>query len=131
MERNFEPEFVFNVSRSSGPGGQNVNKVNTKAELRFDIKNSSLLSDDEKLLITKNLEKKLTLDGILIITSSETRSLLQNKENCISKFYAIIEKALIVPKIRKKSRPSKAWHQERLNEKKLISEKKQNRKKDF
>ncbi len=129
--KTLDTEFVFSASRSSGAGGQHVNKVSTKAELRFDVKKSTLLTDDEKLKILDRIANKLTLDGVLIITSQATRSLLQNKQICIKKFYAIVELALIDPKIRKKVKPSKAWHAERLDDKKRNATKKQNRKKDF
>ncbi len=128
MERNFNTEFIFSAVRSSGPGGQHVNKVSTKAELRFDVNKSLLLNPEEKILVLENLKNKLTKDGLLIITSQETRSLSENKKICISKFYEIIEKALIKPTIRKKVLPSKTWHKNRLEDKKKNAQKKEIRK---
>ncbi len=68
--RKFENEFVYSTSRSSGPGGQNINKVNTKVELRFSILNSQLLSDDEKELIGRKLRNKINKDGELVLSSA-------------------------------------------------------------
>ncbi len=129
MEKDFESEFVFISSRSSGAGGQHVNKVNTKIELRFNINNSNLLNTEEKLLIYKKLSNRISKDGILQIISQESRSQIRNKKKCIDKFYEIIEQALIIPKKRKKLRPSKKWHRKRLKNKMFNSEKKENRKK--
>ena len=125
----FSPEFSFKTSRSSGPGGQNVNKVNTKVELSFDVENSALLLDEEKERIKNNLASKLTKDFVLIITSQSERTQLRNKEECIRKFYEIIEEALKVPKKRKKLKMSKAAIEKRLKQKKHTSEKKDSRKK--
>jgi len=127
--KNLEPEFVISATRSSGPGGQNVNKVSTKAELRFNVRNSQILSEEEKSLIIEKIENKLTEEGWLIVSSQVSRSFDTNKNECISKFYKIIQNALFRPKKRKKTLPSKQWHQERLDEKKHISDIKENRKK--
>ena len=120
--KNLEPEFTITATRSSGPGGQNVNKVSTKAELRFNVRTSQILSEDEKILILEKIENKLTEEGFLIVTSQVSRSFDTNKNECISKFYKIIEKALFRPKKRRKTLPSKQWHQERLDEKKHTSD---------
>lgn len=122
------PELVFCTSRSSGPGGQNVNKVNTKVELRFDIPNSGVLSEEEKSIILVKLKSRINNDGILIITSQEERSQLKNKENTIEKFYALIIKALTPVKPRRRTRPTAASKLKRLTEKKKRGEKKSLRK---
>lgn len=129
--RDFSSEFVFITSRSGGAGGQNVNKVNTKAELRFDIEKSQLLSETEKLTLKEKLKNKITNEGILQIVSQEERSQLKNKELCINKFYEIVTKALIKRKKRKKIEIPQSLIEERLKEKKRKSQKKDLRKKDF
>jgi ribosome-associated protein len=127
-ERLFDPELEFSTSRSSGPGGQNVNKVNTKVELRFNIIASILLSDDEKDLLMEKLKNRINSLGKLIIVSQEERSQLKNKENAIRKFYQLIQKTLIPPKSRKPTGPTLASRHRRLEEKRKLSEKKQDRK---
>lgn len=130
-ERNFEKEFEFITSRSSGKGGQHVNKTDSKVELRFNVPDSNLLTDDEKELLNKNLSTKINKDGILQVVSQKSRSQLKNKKTCIKKFYELIEKGLQIPKKRKKTfRPLK-WNKKRLEEKQKQSEKKDRRRKDF
>jgi ribosome-associated protein len=126
--RGFEDELNFSASRSSGAGGQNVNKVNTKVELRFDILASQYLSDEEKALIIQKLTSQLTNENILLISSQETRSQLQNKELVIEKFYQLISKALTQRKKRKPTAPSATSKEKRLQSKKKTSEKKELRK---
>lgn len=126
-------ELNFSFSRSSGPGGQNVNKVNTKVELRFNINNSAILSEEEKFLLISKLEKQISNENELIIISQATRSQLNNKEDAILKFYDIINKALKPQKVRKPSKVTKAAKERRLKHKKVVSEKKvrRNFKDDF
>ncbi len=125
--KDFTAEFSFTSARSSGPGGQNVNKLNTKVTLEFDINGSSLLTDDEKALINSRLANKINSRGILKISSQSERTQLANKEQSVAKFYKLIEQALKVQKKRKKSKPSKAAIQKRLDNKRMQSEKKQSR----
>jgi ribosome-associated protein len=122
-------EFQFLTSRSSGPGGQNVNKVNSKVELRFDVQNSSLLSDDQKDILLKKLATKITSEGILSVVSQRDRSQLVNKEDTIEKLYLLIEKALKPVKPRKNTRPTKGSVERRLTTKRIKAEIKQNRQK--
>lgn len=126
-ERNFENEFNINASKSSGPGGQNVNKVSTKIELRFKISDSILLSDEEKEIINQKLRTRINNEGELLLISQSERSQLQNKELAIEKFYALIEKALLPVRKRKPTKPSYASKIRRLEHKKLVSKKKANR----
>lgn len=123
------PEFQFLTSRSSGPGGQNVNKVNSKVELRFDIPNSLLLTDDQKEILMVKLANKITSEGIISVVSQRDRSQLSNKEDAIEKFYLLIFKALKPVIRRKKTRPTKSSVEKRLGEKRIKSEIKQNRQK--
>lgn len=127
MERDSYPEFSFSASRSSGPGGQNVNKVSTKVELRFFIPDSSYFSEEEKDLIREKLKARINKDGYLIITSDSERSQLQNKHRCVKQFFYLTEKALQKPKTRRPSAPSKSAIRTRLKTKKINSEKKANR----
>jgi ribosome-associated protein len=128
-ERNFYPEFRFQTSRSSGPGGQHVNKTESRVELFFNIEASTLLTEEEKERLQRKLRKRINADGELIITSESTRSQTRNKEDCIKKFYELIEKALAVEKKRVPTRPTLAARKKRLEAKRLQSEKKQYRKK--
>lgn len=127
----FNEEFDFLFSRSSGPGGQNVNKVNTKVTLKFNIPDSSYLAEDEKAILVKKLESKLDSSGTLIIHCQEKRSQIQNKELAIRKFYDLLKKAFEKKKIRKVTKPSKVSIEKRLKEKKEHSLKKQQRRDDW
>ena len=117
-------EIKFKAVRASGAGGQHVNKVSTKVELSFDLNNTNAFSDEEKSRLIKKLENKLTKDGLLIIHSQDSRSQLKNKKNAESKLIILLKEALIVPKKRKKSLPSKKAKEKRLVSKKITSEKK-------
>ena len=120
----FTPEFDFQTSRSSGPGGQNVNKVETKVELRFDIQASNLLTDAQKVRLLEKLQSQIVQESILSITAQEKRSQLQNKELAVKKFYKILEKAFYEKKKRIPSKVPKAVVEKRLKTKKIDSEKK-------
>jgi len=118
QKKQLETEMVLSATRSSGPGGQNVNKVNTQVELRFSVKNSNLFSDNEKDRIFLKLKNKINSEGELILSSQTARTQLDNKENVIEKFYELIEKALTIQKKRLKSRPTAASRLKRLESKK-------------
>ncbi|HAN19849.1 MAG: peptide chain release factor 1 [Bacteroidetes bacterium GWC2_33_15] len=120
-------ELAFKASRSSGSGGQNVNKVSTKVELRFNIDKSLELNKDEKDRIKLKLKNRISNEEILIITSDSERTQLGNKKKVIELFFELIEKAIKKPKKRLKTKPSKISVEKRLNEKKIQSEKKKNR----
>lgn len=128
-EKDFSKEFTFNTSRSGGAGGQNVNKVSTKVELRFSVANSILLSDREKEIVSEKLSNKINSEGILIIVSQAERTQLGNKQRCIEKFYALLTKALTPKKKRKPTKPTKASERKRIETKKIQSVKKEQRKK--
>ena len=118
-ERNFQNEFVFQASRSGGPGGQNVNKVSTKVELRFNIANSVLLSDEEKAIIAVKMINKINKLGELVLVSQTERSQFQNKEKVTEKFYALIIKALTPRKKRHETKPTKGSVERRLESKRV------------
>ncbi|PKP32601.1 MAG: aminoacyl-tRNA hydrolase [Bacteroidetes bacterium HGW-Bacteroidetes-16] len=127
--RDFAPEWIFSASRSSGPGGQNVNKVSSKMELRFHIMDSSLLSESEKEMLTEKLANKINNEGFLVLTCQTSRSQLANKEEVIEKFYALLTKALKPRKKRVPTKPGKGSIERKLKDKKRVAEKKQWRKK--
>ncbi|MBE0638838.1 MAG: aminoacyl-tRNA hydrolase [Bacteroidales bacterium] len=127
-ERYLENECSFVASRSSGPGGQHVNKVSTRIDLRFNIAASLLLTDEEKARITSRLKKKISEEGIIVVSCQEWRSQLKNKKTAIEKFYEILERALKVPRKRRVTRLPESFRKKRLQDKKLQSEKKNLRK---
>lgn len=129
-QKDLVKECQFSASRSSGPGGQNVNKVNSQVTLRFDVQRSELLEEEEKRVILQKLSSYISGEGILILNAQTHRSQLQNKEEVISKFRRLIERAFVPRKIRKASKPSKAAIQRRLDDKRKQSEKKKRRQKD-
>lgn len=120
-------EIKFKTARSGGKGGQNVNKVETMVEGYFDIAGSALLTGEQKALLQKNLAGRLNADGQLQVKSQAERSQLGNKGEVIRKMNALLAKGLFVPKARKKVKPTKAMIEKRLQFKKRLSEKKQNR----
>lgn len=115
-----EPEIEFSTARSGGPGGQNVNKVNSKVILKFDVFGSRLLSEEQKAKMLP-----YSNNGVVIIQAQEDRSQLKNKETAIKKFEALITRAFFVKKKRKATKPSKTSVAKRISEKKRRSEKKQ------
>ncbi len=121
-------ELQYKAVRSSGAGGQNVNKVSSKVVLSFDVKKSKVLSDEEKILLEMNLASRLTNDQILILNCDEDRSQLKNKEIVTKRFLSIIEQGLHIPKIRKSTKIPKAVIRKRIKDKKNLSEIKKNRK---
>jgi len=128
QNRDFQDEFVFQASRSGGAGGQNVNKVSTKVELRFHVANSDLLSDEEKAIIAVKLVNKINLVGELVLTCQTERSQLRNKDKVIDKFYTLILKALTPRKKRLNTKPTKASVERRLDSKRIQAKTKINRK---
>lgn len=128
IKRNFETEFVYSASRSGGPGGQNVNKVSSKVELRFNLVLTSLFTESEKELLVRKLKNKINKEGELLIISQSERTQLLNKKTATEKFYILISKALTVPKYRRATKPTFASKLKRLDEKKSRSSIKKMRK---
>ena len=114
-------EFEWSYARSGGPGGQNVNKVATKAVLRWDVTNSPSVPEDVKARFIAQNQGRMTTEGMFIISSDRTRSQLQNKQDCLDLVAALVLAATRVPRKRKKTRPSRASKERRLQAKKLRS----------
>ncbi|OUR91567.1 aminoacyl-tRNA hydrolase [Flavobacteriales bacterium 34_180_T64] len=121
-------ELIFKASRSSGAGGQHVNKVASKVELSFQVKESLVLNDDQKELLIFNLDTRLTKNKVLQLQCGESRSQHKNKALVIQRFLDIIREGLIVPKERKPTKVPKSVVKKRLSNKKKQSQKKANRK---
>ena len=131
VNRNFSSEFVIKATRSSGKGGQNVNKVSSKIELSFNLPLSVLLTESEKVILAEKWINRLSQEGTLRIICQEDRSQLKNKEIAIRKFYGLLKRSLLKPKKRLPTKPTKAIKEARLKDKKLVADKKQNRKRSI
>ena len=126
-----ERELQIDFMRSSGPGGQNVNKVATAAQLRFDVRASSL-PDDVKARLIHLAGKRITGDDVLLIEAKRFRTQDQNREDAIQRFVELVQQSLVKPKARKKTKPTAASKEERLKEKKRKGEiKKMRQSKDW
>ena len=123
----FLPEITFQTSRSSGPGGQNVNKVESRVELRWHLLNSQVLTAIQKELILEKVGNQLTAEGLLLITAQDDRSQLRNKEIALARFHELLLRSLRRPKPRKATKPSKSAVRKRLEGKKIHSDKKASR----
>lgn len=121
-------EVQFSASRSGGPGGQNVNKVNTKIELRFPVQESAVLDENQKQLILLKLKNRINNENELLVTSSVERTQWKNKEKATRKFFELVEKSLTKPRKRKKTQPTAASKLKRIENKKKLGQKKQLRK---
>lgn len=126
--KDFTRELSFKMSRSSGAGGQNVNKVETSVTVLWNVLESGFFNDYQKDLIQTKLKNRINADGLLFLTVSESRTQLANKNKAVEKIIDLVNRALIIPKKRLATKPSRNQKQKRLDTKKKISEKKENRK---
>jgi ribosome-associated protein len=122
-------ELNFKAVRSSGAGGQNVNKVSSKVVLTFNLNTSEALSEEEKALLKSKLNPKLTSENLLILNCDEDRSQLKNKTIVTKRFLDLIKNSLVVPKKRKATKIPKSVVEKRLKDKSSVAEIKENRKK--
>ena len=126
---NITKELQFKAVRSSGPGGQNVNKVASKVVLTFNVTASKALNEEEKALLAVKLAPRLTSENLLMLTCDEDRSQLKNKEIVTKRFLELIKASLLVPKKRKATRVPRSVIEKRIKAKRNLSEIKQNRRK--
>ncbi len=120
-------EFVFTASRSSGPGGQNVNKVNSRIQLRWNPSASPSIEPDVAERFTKLAGKRMTKDGEVLFTGQEHRDAPKNKADCLERLGELLQAAVVKPRVRKVTKPSRGSKERRLKEKRQRSETKQSR----
>jgi ribosome-associated protein len=122
-----DEEVTFATSRSGGPGGQNVNKLETRVTVRFDLAGSNALSEDQKARLRERLATRITRDGILQVTSQRHRSQSMNREAAVERFAELLRENLREEPPRRKTRPSRAAKARRMDDKRRQSQRKRQR----
>lgn len=122
-----EAELTFTAARSGGPGGQNVNKVNSKVSIEFHVASSSVLTDEQKAKIAERLRGRINNDGVLRVTSQKHRTQLANREDAVAKFAELIRGAFVEQKKRRPTKVSRGAIERRLQGKKIVSQRKKTR----
>ena len=126
-----QKEVTYKTSRSGGAGGQNVNKVSSKVELLFPVNDSALFNEEEKLLLNEKLKNRFNKDGYVQVICDEERSQYLNKQKAFERLHGLLIHSLQKPKVRKPTQVSKAAKARRLDNKKQLSAKKENRRNSF
>ena len=124
-------EFIFSFSRSSGPGGQNVNKVNTKVTLHWNVLTTTALPPDVQERFLKKYAKRINEDGVITLIGQKHRSQNLNVVDVKEKLYEMLNTVAVAPKIRKATKPTRAAVNKRLNEKKIHADKKKGRQEKY
>ena len=127
MKEQLLKELIFTTSRSSGPGGQHVNKTESRVTLHWKLKETAALTEEEKTLVGRRLKSRLTEEGELMLSSQKSRSQAMNKEDVTERFFDLITKLAIPPKKRVRTKPSRGSIERRLKEKKVQGERKKGR----
>jgi len=129
--KDFSKELNFKTSRSSGAGGQNVNKVETSVTVTWKVDDSEFFNERQKSLIKEKLKNRINLEGFLFLSVSESRTQLQNKKIAVEKILDLVDQSLIIPKFRTKTKPTRSSVEKRIRQKKQNSDKKENRRFKF